>query len=104
MEVVKGREIIWTLTALKNTKKIHQFYSKTANRDVADKIVEQIFNYVKSLNHSSFVGQAEECLKSLKKDHRYLVLDHCKIIYRVEKSKVFITHVFDTRQNPKKLK
>jgi plasmid stabilization system protein ParE len=104
MEVAKGREIIWTHIAIENTKKIHQFYIKTANRKVADKIVEQIFNFVKSLSHSSFVGQTEECLKKLKKDHRYLVLDHCKIIYTIEKNKVFITHVFDTRQNPKKLK
>ena len=104
MEVGQSREIVWTKIALVNTRKIHRFYIKTANKEVADKIVRQIFNYVKSLNHSSFIGQSEGLLNFLNKDYRYIVLDHCKIIYKVEKNIVYITHVFDTRQNPKKLK
>lgn len=104
MEVEEKRQIIWTRIALLNTRKVHKFYLKNANKEIANKIVEEIFTHVNSLESSSFIGQAEECLKYLKKDNRYLVLSHCKIIYRVEKNVVYITHVFDTRQNPKKLK
>lgn len=104
MEVEQNRDLQWTKLALRNMQKVHKFYIKTANKEVADKIVDELFGSVKGLEHSSFIGQLEPSLKNLKKEHRYLVLHHCKIIYRVVSDIVYITHVFDTRQHPKKLK
>jgi plasmid stabilization system protein ParE len=104
MEVEKKKNIQWSKLALKNLKKVHTFYIKTANNEVADKVVDELFSNIKTLEHSSFIGQLESTLKNLKKEHRYLVLQHCKIIYRVESDIIYITHVFDTRQNPLKLK
>ena len=104
MEVEQNRKSQWTKFALNKLRQVHKFYIKTANKEVADKIVEELFHNTKSLEHSSFIGQLEPSLKQLKKEHRYLVLHHCKIIYRVESDIVYITHVFDTRQNPNKLK
>lgn len=97
-------EIEWTEIAIKNVKKIHKFYCKTASKEVADKIIEPLFHYVKTLENLSEIGQEEECLKSRKQEHRYLIHGHNKIIYLVQANIIYITHVFDTRQSPKKLK
>jgi toxin ParE1/3/4 len=104
MEVERNREIFWTKIALNNLKKVHKFYVKNADKEVADQIVDEIFQTVKTLEHSNFIGQEEEDLKHLKSGHRYLVIGHNKIVYKLKSKKIYITHVFDTRQNPEKLK
>jgi plasmid stabilization system protein ParE len=52
--------------------------------------------------HSHF--QKEEYLEHLGKGHRRAIEGYFKIIYRVEEDKIFITDVFDTRQDPNKMK
>jgi len=104
MEITPKYEILWTKIAFKNLKKVHKFYIKIANKEVADQIINEIFETIKSLEHSNYIGQEEESLKHLKSNHRYLVIRHNKVIYRLKEDKIFITHVFDTRQNPEKLK
>ncbi len=50
------------------------------------------------------LGQEEPSLKLLNLGHRYLVEGNYKIIYRLIDQEVFITDVFDTRQDPRKMK
>ena len=97
-------KIEWTKVALKNIKKIHAFYKKTANKGVADKIIEPIFGRAQDLKNQSNIGQQEESLKHLKLGHRYLIVGHNKIVYIQKEDAIYITHIFDTRQNPSKLK
>lgn len=97
-------EIEWTKAALKNIKKIHAFYKKTANTETANKIVELVFETAQQLKTQDSIGQKQENLKHLNLGHRYLLSGHNKIIYNKKENTVYITHVFDTRQNPKKLK
>lgn len=97
-------EIEWTETAKKNVRKLYAFYTKIANEEVAREIVEPLFPFVKTLKNNPLIGQEEENLKHLNSGHRYLVLGHNKIIYRLKNETVYITHVFDTRQRPAKLK
>lgn len=104
MEVEQKRDVQWSKFALKKLQQVHKFYIKIANKEVADKIVDEIFDCVKTLGHSSFIGQQEPALEKLKKEHRYLLSHHCKIIYKIDLNTVYITHIFDTRQNPIKLK
>ena len=51
-----------------------------------------------------FIGQIEENLIELKQEQRYLVEGNYKIIYRVIDKEIYITDVFDCRQNPQKIK
>lgn len=97
-------EIQWTETALKNVRKVYDFYCKTASEEVAGKIIEPLFHFVKTLEKMGEIGQEESTLKQLNNGHRYLVHNHLKIIYRLKENTVYITHVFDTRQKPSKLK
>lgn len=97
-------EIVWTFSAIRNVRKIFKFYCKIADKEVATNVIEPIFTCINTIKHSPLIGQQEGILEHLKKGHRYLVHNHFKIIYRIENDTAFITHVFDTRQNPKKLK
>ena len=50
------------------------------------------------------MGQQEENLKHLGKEHRYLFVKPVyKVIYRIEDQTIFITDIFDTRGNPKNM-
>lgn len=50
------------------------------------------------------IGKIEENLIELKQEHSYLVEGNYKIIYRVIAKDIYITDVFDCRQNPQKIK
>jgi plasmid stabilization system protein ParE len=58
------------------------------------------------LKNSPEIGQIEPNLRNRKNEFRYLVHQTYKIIYWVnsEKQQVEIIDIFDTRQNPTKLK
>jgi plasmid stabilization system protein ParE len=75
-----------------------------AGDKVASKIRKSIFNATKPLIKQPLIGQIEENLIELKQEHRYLVEGNYKIIYRIINNDVYITDVFDTRQNPEKMK
>ncbi|WP_027419400.1 type II toxin-antitoxin system RelE/ParE family toxin [Crocinitomix catalasitica] len=95
--------IKWTLEAKKDLKKIYKFYTKHFSVTLAQKIKGEVLNKVKTLEHGTELGQEEELLKELNQGYRYLISNHNKIIYKVENKTAYITHVFDTRQDPEKL-
>ncbi|MCH8533930.1 MAG: type II toxin-antitoxin system RelE/ParE family toxin [Flavobacteriaceae bacterium] len=96
-------KIVWTDFAIRNLKEIFDFYCSKANIKVAHKIRRQILNTSKQLKNNPYSGQVELNLTRLKKNHRYLVSGHYKLIYRVLDNQVIINDVFDTRQNPSKM-
>ncbi len=97
-------DIQWTLEAKKDLKKIYVFYTKYFSETLAKKIKNQVLEKVKILELGTELGQEEALLKHLNQGHRYLISKHNKIIYKVEGNTVYITHVFDTRQNSAKLR
>lgn len=50
------------------------------------------------------LGQKEEYLDHLGLSHRRVIEGHYKIIYRVEGELIYITDIFDSRQDPAKMK
>ena len=99
-------KIEWTELAKTDLKKVYEFYCKTANREIAQKIKNSILSRSKDLELGSELGQIEELVKHLNQGHRYLLSNHCKILYLPENENgiIYITHLFDTRDNPKKVK
>lgn len=49
-------------------------------------------------------GQKEEYLEHLGQSHRRVIEGNYKIIYRLEGEVIYITDIFDTRQDPAKMK
>jgi len=97
-------KVKWTSFAVIELRIIYQYYIDTAGVAVARRIKNNIINRANILKQHSLSGQLEETLLPLKQGHRYLVEGHIKLVYKVIGNTAYITDVFDTRQNPKKLK
>jgi toxin ParE1/3/4 len=98
------RHVIWTNFAISELKNIFLYYRMVATDKVADKIRKSIFDATRHLGKRPFTGAIEENLIDLKQGHRYLVVGNYKIIYRITPSSIYITDIFDCRQNPVKMK
>ncbi len=99
-------KILWTAQAQKDLKEIFNFlYSTSQSKEIAKKVVQKIKNKVNSLSTiSAESGQIQAGLDSVY-TYRYLVVGNYKVIYRVENQIVVIVNtIFDTRQDPSKLK
>ena len=99
-------KIIWSDFAEIQLDEIYEYYEKEASIKVATKIVTGIIKESEKLIKASFIGQEEELLKERKIQYRYLAFKNYKLIYSVDEQNelVKIADVFDTRQNPPKLK
>jgi plasmid stabilization system protein ParE len=98
------RQIIWTNFAISELKSIYLYYRMVASDKVADKIRKSVFDSTRPLIKDPLIGAIEENLKDLKQGHRYFVEGNYKIIYKVFQNNIYITDIFDCRQNPKKMK
>ena len=96
-------QIVFTNPARQALKDICDYYKNNGYDTYAVKLRKNIFAKVKQLNEHPERGALEPHLVVLGKGHRYLLEDHFKIIYRVIGQIVYITDVFDTKQNPNKL-
>ncbi|MGY5845994.1 type II toxin-antitoxin system RelE/ParE family toxin [Salegentibacter sp. HM20] len=96
-------EIFWTDFAIQNLKEIIDYHNKVAGPSVSIKIQTDIFTAVKHLIKNPEMGVIEPYLKGFPVIYRYILSKNYKIIYRIENRKIFITDIFDTRQNPNKI-
>jgi plasmid stabilization system protein ParE len=98
--------ISWSEFAKKQLYKIFNYYKKRVNLSIAQKIVSGITESVSELSFQTKIGQHEELLKERSQEFRYLVYKNYKIIYWIDldTNQIIIADVFDTRQNPQKIK
>ncbi|KAF2327674.1 type II toxin-antitoxin system RelE/ParE family toxin [Flavobacterium nitrogenifigens] len=99
-------KIVWSQFAENELDKIHDYYLHKAGIRVAKKIIKEIIPEPSKLISNNFSTQIEELLLDREKEYHYLVCKNYKIIYSVDKEnkQIQIAAVFDTRQNPVKLK
>lgn len=99
-------KIIWSEFAEAQLDEIYKFYENKASSGIAKKLVKGIIKESEKLIKIPQLGQEEEYLKNRKSQYRYLVYKNYKLIYSVDIKNEFIkiADVFDTRQNPPKLK
>ena len=64
----------------------------------------RIWKDIRELARFPFGGQVEPYLEHLGGGHRRLVVGNFKVIYRVANDTVFITDIFDARQDPMRMK
>lgn len=101
-----GLEVYWTDFAKSELHNIFEYYFENASPQVAQDLVEEIIRHTKNLSTQQSIGAKEPLLKEREKEFRYLVFKNYKIVYwhNVAKNRIDISDVFDTRQNPIKLK
>jgi plasmid stabilization system protein ParE len=96
-------KIFWTKFALLSLSEIYKYYKENVNLHIANNICDSLLASARQLDKHSLSGQNEELLIDLSEDHRYLVRGNYKIIYKIKNKKIYITDVFDTRQDPEKV-
>jgi plasmid stabilization system protein ParE len=103
---MKRFEIIWSDQAEIELDKIFEYYSESASIFVAKDILKQIIEEPNRLILSPEISQREDLLLDRENEYRYLVCKNYKLIYSIDmKAKLIkIADVFDTRQNPSKIK
>jgi plasmid stabilization system protein ParE len=99
-------KIYWTDFAKSELQNIFDYYKQNAGVKTTQKIIAGIVRTTTKLNRQPLAGQREEMLVERPEGFRYLVYKYYKIIYWVnrEKKQIEIVDVFDTRQNPEKIK
>jgi len=96
-------KIIWTEFAIQNLKGIFEYYNTNANKTIAHKIRIKILQSTHQLKTNPESGTIENNLASLKQNHRYIVLQNYKVIYRTNNNQIIIKDVFYIRQYPTKM-
>lgn len=92
-------EIIWTDRARLSLNYIWNFYAEI-DPAIANRICGEILKAVEGIIFTEQY-QLEETLQG---NYRRIIVRHFKIIYRPIEKGILILQIFDTRQNPKKLK
>jgi plasmid stabilization system protein ParE len=82
---------------------IYGYYESVASSDVALKIISRILDEVETLERLPNIGAKEVLLEELGMNHRYIVCGNYKIIFYSTTKVVYVTDIFDCRQNPEKM-
>ena len=97
-------KVLWTKSALASLYDIYKYYMENVSITIAYKIRVNILATAAQLKKHSYIGKIEELLKDMEGGHRYIAKDNYKIIYKIQANTIYITDIFDTRQNPDKIK
>ena len=99
-------EVFWSNFAKNKLEEIFDYYKLKAGLKVANKIINGIVNQTIGLNKTPVRGQIEDIFKDDDREFRYLVYTNYKIVYYInlKTNQIIIANVFDTRQNPEKLR
>ena len=99
-------EVVWSRFAEIQLTSIFKYHSEKASAEVATKIARNLILRVDKLTENPYIGQMEGLLSGRKESYPYLVHTNYKIIYSVDEENklIKVADVFDTRQNPVKLR
>ena len=97
-------KLVYTEQAHISLEEALYFIAPKVTHEKLMQIRDKILNKADSLLLNPLKGQKESCLEHLSLDHRRIVESHYKIIYRVTGEYIYITDIFDSRQDPDKMK
>jgi len=94
-------KVRFSSNALRRIQQIMNFNGSKKGKRIAN----EIFDRADELEKFPKLGPIEERFESLEQGHRSLLVGKLyKIIYLIKKPIIFITDVFDVRQDPDKMK
>jgi plasmid stabilization system protein ParE len=99
-------EILWSDFAESQLDKIFEYYLENASLKVAKDLLQEIISEPNKLIENPEITQIEDLLLDREDDYRYIICKNYKIIFSIDKNinAIKIADVFDTRQNPIKIK
>lgn len=96
-------KLIYTEQALFSLEEALSFIAQKVTPDKLIQIRDRILDAADTLLQHPLQGSKEPYLGHLGLDHRRLVEGHYKIIYRIIGETIYITDIFDSRQDPDKM-
>ena len=98
-------KVMITKPAQRRLKQIDEYYGRKGNNSYSRKLRKEIREKSKLLSEKPEIGQEEEYLKGMGQGHRYVMIAKLfRLIYLIANPFIFITDIFDTRQDPKEMK
>jgi plasmid stabilization system protein ParE len=97
-------KLVYTRQALVSLQECLDFFPPEVPAKKVNEIRDQIIAKADLLLTNPGLGQLEEYLEHLGKSHRRLVEGNYKIIYRVDGETIYITDIFNSRQDPTEMK
>ncbi len=92
-------EMIWTNPALEDLNDIAE-YIALSNLQSAKKLVEKIFDKVERLE--AFPESGKKPIELANLNYREVVVNPCRIFYKIDNDKVFILHVMSQERDLRK--
>jgi len=97
-------DVIWTKKSVGQLERIVRYIEEEQGKYYAEIVLNKILNSTRNLDKHPKMGQVEFFLDHKKSEYRYLVVWSYKIVYRVTKTRISISRIFHTSQNPEKLR
>ena len=96
-------KVYWTKFALDELCNIYDYYKGNVSVLIANNIKDSILLSTNQLKIQPLSGTVETLLQHLNEGHRFIIRGNYKIIYKILSESIYITDIFDTRQNPTKI-
>lgn len=94
-----GLTVFWTQTAIRQRDHIFEYWNKrNKSNSYAKKLNMAIRDKIELLKHQPEIGKNTNF-----KNNRAISMGDYSILYKIAQNKVFITSIWDNRQDPKKL-
>ena len=97
-------KLVYTEPAIESLQACLDFFPPDVPSQKVNQTRDRILAKAERLISHPFLGQIEEYLQHLGLSHRRLISVHYKIIYRIQGNIIFVTDIFDSRQDPDKMK
>jgi plasmid stabilization system protein ParE len=97
-------KLIYTEQALNSLEEALNFIAPKVTHEKLIEIRDKILDTADTLILHPLQGSREPFLEHLGLGHRRLIVSHYKIIYRIVGKYIYITDIFDSRQDPAKMK
>ncbi len=95
-----AKRIIWTRNAKDEWQRILSFWHEhTGNKKYSRKLNSKIKLTLKNIKSNNLIGK-----KTSKKDIRIVICLYYLVFYKIEKERIIIITIFDSRRNPDDLK
>ncbi len=97
-------KLVYTEQAIGSLNETLEFIAPMVSYEKLIEIRNRILDRGDTLILQPLSGQKEPLLEPMGLGHRRLIEGHFKIIYRIEGEYIYITDIFDSRQDPDKMK
>ena len=95
--------ILWLNSARNDMRDIKRYYLNLAGYAVAKRLIKKITDAVSLLRGNPLLGRKDDSFAFVR-EYRYIIVGYYKIYYFEYSGSIYIVAIWDTRQEPSKLK